>query len=89
MQTEDTNEQLWKVAKARAAFKTSLVTYVLVNIFLHIVWYVTTGTEGYYWAIWPVLGWGIGLVFQYINAYHSNKMFSVENEYERLKNKQP
>jgi hypothetical protein len=36
------------------------VIYVLVNSLLVVIWAVTN--EGtYFWPMWPLLGWGIGL----------------------------
>jgi hypothetical protein len=32
-----------------------------------------------------MLGWGIGLAFAYAEAYHNNKLFSAEKEYEKMK----
>ena len=39
-------------------------------------------------VVWPMIGWGIGLAFQYLDAYGGNKTDLVQKEYERLKNKQ-
>jgi hypothetical protein len=41
-------------------FRTHVVAYVVVNSFLVGIWAVTG--SGYFWPIWPILGWGIGLV---------------------------
>jgi len=82
------DEEIWQTAKARVAFKWSLASYIIVNSFLIGVWYFTSGNMRYFWPIWPILGWGIGITFQYINAYQSNKFNSVENEYNKLKNKE-
>jgi Domain of unknown function (DUF1707)/2TM domain len=37
-----------------------VAAYVVVNVLLVAVW-AATGA-GYFWPIWPLLGWGIGLV---------------------------
>ena len=86
MNNEQKDEQLWKTAKARVAFKSSLASYLIVNLMLNAIWYFTSGVDSYYWPIWPALGWGVGLAFQYFHAYHGDKIFSTESEYERLKN---
>lgn len=87
MNIEQKDKQLWKTAKARVAFKSSLASYLIVNLLLNAIWYFTGGTHGtYYWPIWPALGWGVGLAFQYFHAYHGDKIFSAESEYDRLKN---
>lgn len=39
------------------------------------------------WPVWSMLGWGIGLLFQYLNAYGGAKQDLVEKEYKKLKNK--
>jgi hypothetical protein len=39
------------------------------------------------WPVWSMLGWGIGLLFQYLNAYGGGKKDLEEKEYEKLKNK--
>ena len=76
---------LWKMAKKRAGFKWSFLMYVLVNLMLIGIWYFTSGEENYFWPIWPMLGWGLGVAIQYFEAYHGNQFFSVQNEYEKLK----
>jgi hypothetical protein len=82
------DEQLWQTAKARVGFKWSLFSYLIVNSFLIVVWFFSSGPEHYFWPIWPILGWGLGLSFQYFNAYHGNKFSSAQEEYERLKKQQ-
>jgi len=90
MDTQQSNDdQLWRKARARVGFKRSLMAYLLVNTMLIGIWYYTTyqiGSYYYFWPFWPMFGWGIGLIFQYINAYHSNDIFSVDKEFEKLKN---
>ena len=88
---EQRDEKLWQMAKKRADFQRSLVSYFVVNAFLWAIWYFTSGRHGYNtgipWPIWPMLGWGVGMIFQYLNAYGGSKNDLVEKEYEKLKNK--
>jgi hypothetical protein len=42
------------------ALQGELAAYVAVNLMLIVIWAVTGA--GYFWPIWPLLGWGIGLV---------------------------
>jgi 2TM domain len=80
------NDPLWRLAARRAGFKRNLVSYVIVNLFLIGVWYFTIGkTGGHFWPIWPILGWGLGVVMQYIGVYRSDSFFSVEEEYKKIK----
>jgi 2TM domain len=87
---EQRDEKLWQMAKKRASFQRSLASYIIVNAFLWAVWWFTSGRhESSYWLPWPawvMLGWGISLIFQYMNAYGGSKRDLVDKEYEKLKN---
>jgi hypothetical protein len=91
----DTNrdKDLWKLAKKRANFQRSLVSYFVVNTFLWLIWRFTTPADNRTlsghtpWPAWVMLGWGIGLVFQYFSAYGGSKENFADKEYEKLKNK--
>ena len=89
METEK-NEDLWRIAKKRVAFKRQLASYIIINSFFWILWYLTDSKhEGYGvpWPISPMIGWGIGLMFSYLNAYVFVKEDAVAKEYEKLKGK--
>jgi len=75
--------ELWHSAKKRAGFKWSLLTYVFIHVLFTVIWFF--GESNYFWPIWSMLGWGIGLVFQYFKAYQSTGLFSIEKEYNKLK----
>ena len=89
MESNPRDEQLWRLAKKRAGFQRSLVLYFIINAFLWCIWWFTTSRHGYNegipWPAWAMLGWGIGLVFQYLNAYGGGRQDLAEREYERLK----
>lgn len=79
--------ELWQIAKTRAAFKITALSYLAVNCLLIFIWYFTTGFNSYFWPKWPLLAWGFGLAIQYFHAYYGNNVFSVHKEYEKLINK--
>jgi hypothetical protein len=88
---EEKDKQLWEIAQKRASFKSHLITYVLVNTFLWILWAINGAkfySGGIPWPVWPTLGWGIGIVSHYLGAYVYPKSNSVEREYEKLKEQQ-
>jgi len=85
MNNEQRDEQLWQIAKARAGFKWGLFSYLIINAFLVVIWFFTSGIGSYFWPIWAMLGWGVGLAFQYFHAYHGTKFLSAAEEYEKLK----
>jgi hypothetical protein len=37
-------------------------------------------------ALWITLGWGLGIAFQYRDAYITPNSNSVQKEYDKLKN---
>lgn len=86
------DENLWRTALKRAAFKRHLYTYLIINAFLWSLWIISTkeqNTEGFSapWPIWPTLGWGIGVFFNYRDAYNDVTRLA-EKEYKKLKDKQ-
>ena len=92
METEK-DQELWRIAKKRVGFRRHLATYMIINGFLWALWYFTDHKNdddengGVPWPIFPMLGWGIGLMFSYLNAYVFIKHDSVQKEYDRLKGK--
>ena len=88
MNDQQHDDDLWKIAKRRSAFKRNFAVYLLVNPILVAIWYVSNGIGSYFWPIWPMLWWGAGIAFQYAAAYHNKNLFNPEKEYERLKHQQ-
>ena len=43
------------------AFYSHLAVYLAVNTMLHVINLMTSGR---YWAIWPLLGWGVAIALQ-------------------------
>jgi hypothetical protein len=61
MPTEDERrEAAIRRLKAKRGFLQNLVSYVIVNGFLVAIW--AFSGAGYFWPIWVMAGWGIGLV---------------------------
>ena len=51
-------EQLGKKRDLQA----HLIAYLLVNAFLNAIWLLTS-PGGFYWPMFPLFGWGIGVAF--------------------------
>ena len=80
--------QLWKIAQRRVGFKYNLISYIVMSCFFWLIWFFAgerDSHQGFPWPIWPMLGWGIGLLFHFLGAYVFPKTTSVEQEYEKLK----
>jgi 2TM domain-containing protein len=70
--------------KKKRDFRAHVFAYVLVNTMLLVIW-ATTGA-GYFWPIWPLLGWGIGLFFNAWDVYSRGPTErQIEREIERLR----
>jgi hypothetical protein len=69
--------------KNRRAFAQHLVTYVVVNLFLVGIWAATGG--GYFWPVWVIGFWGIGLVMHAWTAFVQRPITEadVQREIER------
>jgi len=82
------DDELWQMAKARVGFRWSFASYFIVNAMLVVIWFFTSGPRYYFWPIWSMMGWGVGIAFQYFQAYHGNKLSNTQEEYEKLKSQQ-
>ncbi len=79
--------ELWELAKKRAGFKSHLSTYLIIVPFFWVIWYLTGrdhSSGGFPWAIWPTVGWGVGLFFHFMGAYVFHKNTMVDREYDKL-----
>jgi hypothetical protein len=52
---------------ARAAFLRQALAFGLIALFLIAIWALTS--PGYFWPVWPILGFGIALGWQAFNAF--------------------
>ena len=69
-----TEEQIYEEAKKRVeekrGFYTHLVVYIVVNIMLVLIWWFTIGyNDGFPWFVFPLGGWGIGLLFHFLGVF--------------------
>ncbi len=76
-------------SKKRRVFSPHLLTYIVVNAGLFFIW-LMTDSGGYPWFIWPIFGWGIGLIFHFLGIFVFTRPSDwerreIEKEMERLK----
>ena len=76
-----------KRVKAKEEFMWHLASYILVNTFLVLLYLFTYG--GYFWPIWPMAGWGLGLAFHAVSVHFTLSSTTTKDkvmaEYNRLK----
>ena len=58
---ENLREAAIERLKAKRDFQSHVAAYVIVNVGLVVIWALSGA--GYFWPIWPILGWGVGLAF--------------------------
>ena len=78
-----TDHQLRQLARKRVEFKSHLIAYSVIIGACWLMWALMG--RHYPWPIWPMVGWGICLVFHYLFEYRPAKFLSEEEEYEKLK----
>ena len=69
----DKDELARNIAQKRSDFIKYLYAYFIVNGILWVAWWFTDGRKTGFtenpWPAWIMLGWGIGMVFKYFEAY--------------------
>jgi 2TM domain len=69
-------------------FVAHVLAYVLVNSFLVAIWAVTG--DGFFWPIFPMVGWAIGLVFHGWDTYSRPPSETrIREEMDRLRETDP
>lgn len=98
MERNYTEEERYNLAKKRVqevkGFYGNLTAYIVVNIFLMVVNFMTS--PEHLWFYWPMLGWGIGVLFHGLRVFNympflgkdweERKMKEFMEEEERRKN---
>jgi hypothetical protein len=82
---DEMRDQAVRQIKKKRDFTTHAFVYVLVNAFLVVVWAVT-GAD-FFWPVFPIAGWGIGLAANAWDVYGRRPISEdeVRREMERLR----
>jgi hypothetical protein len=81
---------LGQVARnTRRDFMSHLLVYVLVNSFIVLIWAITN-SGGFFWPIFPMVGWGIGVVMNAWDVWHPAEFDEdqIRREVARIRQKQ-
>ena len=65
---DSVRDQAIQSLKKKRDFKMHLLMFVAVNALLVVIWAVTN-PDGFFWPIFPILGWGIGVVANAWDVY--------------------
>lgn len=65
--TNEQRQQAIRRIKAKRGFRVHFAVYLAVNALLVLIWAITSST--YFWPVWPMLGWGIGVAAHAASVY--------------------
>jgi len=99
---EELRLQARERAQIKLGFYIHFTVYVAVNVALFFVWWFTRNipvyvestrtyaTISFPWFIFPLIGWGIGVLAHYLYVFHYTSITDrmTEREYQKLKEKQ-
>ncbi|SDG80733.1 Transcriptional regulator, contains XRE-family HTH domain [Vibrio xiamenensis] len=71
-------QQVYEQVKEIKGFYSHLISYVAVIAMLFVINLIVS--PGYIWAIWPMLGWGIGLTIHGLNTFEVMNLFGADWE---------
>lgn len=82
--TDAMRDRAVKRLKKRRDFYGHLLIYTMVNTFLVVIWAVTSA--GFFWPIFPMVGWGIGVVMNAWDVWRGDEFTDeqIAHEVERL-----
>jgi len=92
MTTGMSEEEIYRLARKRVeekkGFYTHFAIYLAINTMLVIIWVVTGA--GFPWFVFPLGGWGIGILFHFLGVFVFSRPSGwerreVEKEAERLR----
>ena len=85
MDAQELYEHAKHRVKSRKKFYTHVIIWVVLSVFFILL---NLATTDYFWAIFPILGWGIGVAIHGIQVFTNEwEDLEIEREYERLRAK--
>lgn len=85
MDAQELYEHARNRVKTRKKFYSHVITWVVLSVFFILL---NLATTDYFWAIFPILGWGIAVAFHGIQVFTNEwEDVEIDREYERLRKK--
>lgn len=82
----NTENKEYQKAKERVeeikGFYTHLTTYTIVNVILYAINMITSPDS--LWFIWPLMGWGVAVVFQALSVFGTRSGFIADWEKRKI-----
>ncbi|NLA65513.1 MAG: 2TM domain-containing protein [Leucobacter sp.] len=84
---EELRDEARKRIKAKRGFWNLILVFAIITVIVNVIWFLS-GT-GYYWPMWPMLGFIIAIFFTGLNTYGpGNRPISdaeIDREMRKLK----
>lgn len=77
---DELRQQAVRRIRRRKALWLLVVTYLVVNVLLVVVWLFTG--RGYFWPVWVFAGWGVGMAFTAISVFAIGETMGTPREEE-------
>ncbi|HET7430154.1 MAG TPA: 2TM domain-containing protein [Nocardioides sp.] len=74
---ESLREQALQRIKKRRDFFPHLLMYAMVNTFLVVLWAMVS-PDAFFWPIFPIVGWGVGLVMHAWDAFFRSEVTDAD-----------
>ena len=84
---DDLRDQALASLKRKRDFRNQVAMWALMSAFFVAIWAVTSDAEGFFWPIFPIAGWGIGLTADAWATYGEKPISDAEidREVEKLR----
>ena len=71
--------------KKQRDFRSHLLVYILINTFFVAIW-LLTDPNGFFWPMFPIAGWGIGVIMNAWDVYGRQEITEedIHREMDRL-----
>ncbi len=79
---EEKYAQALKRVKARKSFYINIVNYLIINVLLFVINYITD--PGHWWFYWVTIGWGVGLAFHAFSVFGVSERFGDDWEKKKV-----
>lgn len=85
--SSDSRAAARKRLEERRGFVPHFIVYLVVNAGLVLVWAMTIGPDGFFWPVFPIVFWGVGIAMHAWSAYFSKPITEadVNEELERMR----
>jgi hypothetical protein len=76
MENQEAYQRARHRVEAKIGFFIHLTVFIVINLLLIIINLITSA--GHIWFKWPLIGWGIGLIFHAVGVFFSTEGIKIK-----------